>query len=73
MTINFIHYSTIIMPSEVIKLYILIFTRISQFSLLFTVLSSRSPAIGKKLLAATMFILTFSTFNFLPVHLEPSQ
>lgn len=53
-------------------MYILIFTRISKFSLLFIVLS-HSPAIAKKLLAATMFILTFSIFNFLLVDLEPSQ
>lgn len=60
------------MSSEVIKMYILIFTRISKFRLLFMVLS-HSLAIAKKLLTATMFILTFSIFNFLPVDLEPSQ
>ena len=60
------------MSSEVIEMYILIFTRISKFSLLLIV-PSHSLTIAKKLLAATVFILTFSIFNFLPVDLEPSQ
>lgn len=50
------------------------FTRISKFSLLFVDLSlTLQLAIGKKLLTAAMFILTFSIFSFLPVDLEPSQ
>ena len=62
----------IIIPSEIIEMYIIIFTRISKFNLLFIVLS-HSPAIGKNLLAATMFILTFPIFNIFPADLEPSQ
>lgn len=66
MNVNYKQYSIVIMPSEVIEI------GMSKFSLLFIILS-HFPTIGKKLLAATMFILTSSIFNFFSVDLEASQ